>query len=266
MSKFKSGPKVLLFDIETAPILGYVWGLWENNLGLSQVKQDWHILSWSAKWLDDPASKVMYQDQRNSKKVENDKLLLREIWKLLDEADVVITQNGVKFDSRKLNARFAINKMPPPSPYKHIDTLKIAKKHFGFTSNSLEYMSDKLCTKYKKLKHKKFPGFDLWKECLNGNKEAWDEMARYNKHDVLALEELYHVLAKWDNGINFDLYRDKEEMTCNCGSKTFQNRGYAFTTTGKFQRLMCTKCGAWTRGSVNLLSKDKRDSLKRRIT
>ena len=32
-----SKPKVLVFDIETAPMLGYVWGLWENNVALNQV-------------------------------------------------------------------------------------------------------------------------------------------------------------------------------------------------------------------------------------
>src|ERR1700722_10331801 len=145
--------KVLLFDIETAPIIGYVWGLWDQTVGLNQIKSDWHLLSWSAKWLDDPASKVMYMDQRNEKNIENDKNILKALWKLLDAADVVITQNGIRFDSKKVNARFILNGMKPPSSYKHIDTCKIASRVFGFTSNKLEYLTDKLNTKYKKLKH-----------------------------------------------------------------------------------------------------------------
>ena len=32
-----AGPRVLLFDIETAPILAHVWGLWDNNVALIQV-------------------------------------------------------------------------------------------------------------------------------------------------------------------------------------------------------------------------------------
>lgn len=95
---------------------------------------------------------------------------------MLDEADIVITQNGRKFDQKKLNARFILNGFKPPSSYKHIDTLVIARKHFGFTSNKLKYMTDKLCTKYKKLDHSKFPGMELWRECLKGNSEAWTEM------------------------------------------------------------------------------------------
>jgi hypothetical protein len=31
-----TGPKVLIYDIETAPIVAHVWGLWENNVGLNQ--------------------------------------------------------------------------------------------------------------------------------------------------------------------------------------------------------------------------------------
>lgn len=253
-------PRVLVLDIETAPIIAYVWGLWENNVALNQIVKDWHILSWSAKWLDSP--KVMYKDQRNKKNIEDDKDLLKGIWKLLDEADIIITQNGRKFDQKKLNARFVINGMQPPSSYKHIDTCLLAKKHFGFTSNKLEYMTDKLCTKYKKQSHKKFPGQELWTECLKGNIEAWKEMEKYNKYDVLSLEELYYVLIPWDSSINFNLYHDSTEHVCKCGSKDLQRYGYAYTSVSKFQRYKCKSCGSESRDRVNLFDKEKKKSIK----
>jgi len=40
-------PKILLFDIETAPILAYTWDIWDQNIALNQIKQDWFVLSWS---------------------------------------------------------------------------------------------------------------------------------------------------------------------------------------------------------------------------
>lgn len=255
-------PRVLIFDIETAPLLGYVWGLWDNNIALNQLYKDWHILSWSAKWLGDKPDKIMYEDQRKSKDITNDKRLIKKLWRLLDEADIVITQNGKMFDHKKINARFVQNGLKPPSTYKHIDTALIARKHFGFTSNKLEYMTDKLCTKYKKLKHKKFPGFEMWVECLAGNKAAWREMEKYNKHDVLALEELYYKLMPWDNSINFSLYSDSEDMICSCGHKKFKKRGYYYTNAGKYQRYKCKKCGAETRSKDNLFDKKKRKSLR----
>ncbi len=261
----KKGPKVLIFDIETAPIVAHVWGLWENNVALNQMVSDWHVLSWSAKWLGDPEDKVMYDDQRNSKNVEDDTRLLKGIWKLLDEADIVITQNGKSFDQKRLNARFVINEMQPPSSFKHIDTKLLARKHFAFPSYKLEYMSDKLCKKYKKLKHKKYPGHEMWTECLKGNKDAWKEMELYNKHDVLTLEELYNVLIPWDNSINFNLYHDSAEHICKCGSSHNIKNGFTYSAMGKYQRYKCKGCGAETRDHTNLFSREKKDSLKQGV-
>lgn len=251
----KSGPKCLVFDIETAPMLAYVWGKGEQHINLPNIKSDWYVIAWAAKWLGDPASKIIYRDQRGKKDIENDKELVSGLWKLLDEADIVITQNGKNFDSPKLNARFLTHGMPPPSPYKHLDTYQIVKKVAKFTASSLEYLSEKLCTKYKKLKHKKFPGFSLWKECLSGNQDAWQEMKTYNMHDVLATEELYGKLQAWDNSIKFDSYNDNEFKSCNCGSRSFIYKGYSYTTAGKYQRFKCTSCGKWDQHKKNLLLK-----------
>ena len=263
-------PKVLIFDIETAPIIAHVWSLWENNVSLNQIVSDWHVLSWSAKWLESedgkqvygPHRKIMYADQRGVKNIEDDKDLLKGIWDLLNEADVVITQNGKSFDTKKLNARFLLNGFQPPGSVKHIDTKIIASKVFAFTSNKLEYMTDKLCTKYKKLKHTKFPGHEMWTQCLAQNPEAWKEMETYNKHDVLALEELYHKLIPWDNSLNFNLYHDDVNHICKCGSDKFIKNGFYYTSSGKFQKHKCKMCGAEHRDKLNLFSKEKKASLK----
>jgi hypothetical protein len=245
--------KVLLLDIETAPILGYSWGIWQQNIGLSQIKDDWAIIAWSAKWLGDPAKKILYEDQRAVKNVRDDKKLLKGIWKLIDEADIVVTQNGKAFDIKKLNARFIMNGMDKPAPFQHIDTKKIASRVFGFTSNKLEYMTDKLCKKFKKSKHASFSGFDLWKECLNGNLKAWKEMEHYNKLDVLSLEELYLKLRPWCNdNVNMAVYQEGVACT-HCGHKKLTKNGFKFTTGGKYQRYQCHNCGAYMRGNKNLL-------------
>lgn len=262
-NKQNTGPKVLLLDIETSPILAHVWGLWDQNVALNQIQKDWHVLSWSAKWLDDPPNKIMYADQRKAKNLEDDKVILKKMWKLLDEADIVITQNGIKFDIRKLNARFIQHGMKKPSEFKQIDTLRIAKKHFDFTSNKLEYMADKLCTKYKKLtEEREFSGFALWRECMKGNMKAWKEMEKYNKYDVLTLEELYHILQPWDKTINFNSYMDTDIPVCNCGSHKFQRRGVTVTSSGKFARYQCQDCGKWYQGNTNLLTKEEKAKRK----
>lgn len=258
-------PKVLLLDIETSPIISYVWGLFDQNVPLNQIKQDWHLLSWAAKWLGE--KKIMYEDQRKAKNIEDDSKIAKSIWKLLDEADIVITQNGKSFDIKKLNSRFIAHGFRPPAPFKQIDTLVLAKRYFGFTSNKLAYMTDKLCTKYKKLDHHKFSGFELWKECLAGNLKAWKEMEKYNKYDVLSLEELYNKLMPWDsNKTSFASYEDKVTNKCNCGSTAYQLRGYQLTKTGKYQRYQCLDCGSWFRGKINYNPRDIDKQLLRNIT
>lgn len=262
MTKKKSGPRILILDIESLPLTTYTWALFDQNIPLNMVKEDWSVLSWAAKWLDDPPGKMMYADQRNAKNVRDDKKMLEGIWNLMDEADVVIGQNSNSFDIKKLNARFVMNGMKPPTTFKKIDTKLLAKKHFAFTSNKLEFMAEKINKKYKKLSHKSYPGFSLWLACMAGDKKAWPVLKEYNCHDVLATEELYKVLRAWDN-VNFDAYHDELEHTCVCGNNTFKLNGFAYTATSKVQRFVCKACGKESRSKVNLLDKDKRKSIRK---
>ncbi len=241
--------KCLVFDIETAPMLAYVWGRRDVNVAINQLKSDMHVIAWAAKWLGDPAKRTFYRDQRNAAHIEDDRGILRPLWRLLDEADIVVTQNGKAFDSKILNARFIMHGMRPPSPYKHLDTLQIARSAAKFTSNSLEYLTDKLCTKYKKLSHSRFPGMELWKECLAGNPKAWDEMKRYNIHDVLSTEELYMKLRAWAPQNIPSVFSGKPLEVCGvCGSKSVCREGYLYTRVSKVARVRCKDCGRWTQG------------------
>lgn len=259
----KTAPKILVLDIETAPMEVYSWGLFDQNIGLEMVKENTTVLSWSAKWHGD--DKVMYRDQRNSENVRDDKELVQVIRDLLDEADIILTQNGKRFDVKKLNYRMLVHEIKPPSSYKHIDTLVIAKSKFGFDSNKLAHMTELLCKKHKKLSHKKFPGFELWKACLADNPEAWKEMQEYNQVDVLSLEELYfeHFVA-WDNSLNFAAFSDEFKFRCNCGNdELVAKKGhFHITKRAKYQKYVCTDCGKEHRGSENLFSKERRKELK----
>lgn len=252
-------PKVLLFDIETAPNKMMGWGLWNQNFGLNQIESEWFCLSFAAKWLG--SEEVMYTDMRGIVSTEDDTHILDALWKLFDEADILIGQNSKAFDVKKMNARWILNGYQPPSPYKQIDTLDIAKRNFSFTSRKLEWMTDKLCEN-KKLTHGKFAGFELWKECLLDNPDAWQEMEDYNRMDVVSLEELYLKMAAWDDKhVNFNLYNDIAEHVCRCGSTRLKEDGFAYTGVSKFQQYRCLDCGTTTRGRENLFSKEKRKSL-----
>lgn len=256
--------KVLVFDLETAPIVSYTWGLFDQNVGLNQIKEDWYILAWAAKWLGDSPDKLIYRDNRNAKDQKNDKVLVVELAALLNEADIIITQNGDAFDVKKLNARAVIHKLPPIKPCKSVDILKEGRKVFKFTSHKLEYVTDILNDKYKKLKHEKYPGFELWKAILAGDKKAWVEMEKYCAYDVLATEESYQKIQGWikTKAIHED---DTERPACKCGSHHLVAKGFAYTLVGKYQQYQCRDCRKWMRGSINLLSFEQRRKVLRDI-
>lgn len=238
-------PKTLLIDIETSEMENYSWGIRKQFIGHEDIKEDWNVLSWSAKWLGD--KEIMQQDNRNARDVRNDKKLLKGIWKLLDEADLVITQNGDKFDIKRLNARFIIHDLPRPSSFQSFDTLKFANKTFGFTSHKLDYVSNALKLKYRKLKHHEFPGKTMWRECMKGNLKAWDAMAEYNRWDILSLEEYYEKIRPWAIDFNFKAWNG-DDLVCSCGSRSFTKNGSRPFRGGMYQRLHCKDCGAEHRG------------------
>lgn len=254
-------PKVLFIDIETMPIIADVWQLFDQNVGLNQIRRDWSVASIAARWQD---GKMMFRSTRHKKKYYDDKSLVQWAWELLDSADVVVYQNGIRFDKKKLFSRMIIHEMTPPSSFKSIDTCQIAKSTFGFTSNKQEYLTEVLCPELKKSAHKKFPGHELWSECAKGNDEAWDEMEKYNKRDVEGLEGIYTRMIPWDGSINFNLYSDSVDNECKCGGHYARN-GYSYTGVSKFQRFRCLKCGSECRGRDNLFTDRKKASLRVKI-
>lgn len=244
--------KVLLLDIETAPNLGYTWGKWEQNVIAFQ--QQWYMLSFAWKWLDSTEVSVHgLDDFRGYKKDKtNDKALIGELWNVLDEADIVVAHNGDAFDIKKTNARFILHDLPPPSPYKTIDTLKIAKKHFRFESNKLNDLGEHLGLGAKA----KTSGFQTWLGCMAGEPESWQEMKGYNAQDVLLLEKVYLKLRPWaTTHPNLNGYGGEKENCPTCQSSRVQRRGIAYAKTRSYQRWTCMECHSWFQG--DLIKKEK---------
>lgn len=255
-------PRIVTIDIETAPLESFTWDIWDQNISLDQIGVEWAIISFAAKWIGDPQVVCHNTGGRGVDKVRDDLLLMSSLWKILDEADIVIAQNGKKFDIRKINARLLLHGFKPYSPFKLIDTMQVAKKHFAFTSNKLEWMSKHL-TRAKKLKHRKFPGFELWLECLKDNPLAWVEMIKYNCVDVIATEQLYIVMRPWIEGHpNVGQYSEGRKPTCpKCGSINIQHRGRTYTQSGEYVRYRCNECKGWSRSRYTLNSIIKRHNM-----
>ena len=229
--------KILLIDIETSPNLAHVWGIWQQNVGLSQLLESSYTMCYSAKLL---GNKDVYFDSVH----RNDaKKMLEGVHAMLCEADAVVHYNGSKFDIPTLNKEFLVHKMPPPPPIKQIDLLRTVRSQFRFPSNKLDYVAQRLGLG----KKKDHEGHILWVKCMNGDKKAWKTMEEYNIQDVILLEKLYNRLTPWiKTPLNKTIMmKDRDGFVCpTCSKPSLLSKGFRYTTTGAYQRYQCKACGA----------------------
>lgn len=237
-------PKVLFFDIETAPNRMLAWQTFQTDA--VKVESSWYMLAWSAKWQGGKqVTKCLADYPGYDPTSEDDKALVTELWELLDKADIVIGHNGDRFDIKKTNARCIIHGLNPPEPYKTVDTLKVAKRHFAFHSNRLNELGKVLGVGQKV----STGGFELWDACMRGDLKAWNRMKKYNAQDVRLLEAVYERLKPWiGSHPNIALMSGLESGCPNCGGTDLVHRGFAYTRTGKSRRYRCKVCGAYSSG------------------
>lgn len=245
----RRGPKILIFDIETTPILAYVWGLWKQNVGLNQIVEDWKVLMWAAKWLD--SDEGFYDALQNKTELD----VVTSLWELLDEADIVVAHNAVAFDVKKMNAKFLQFGLGIPSHYKIVDTLKIAKDNFNFTSNKLDYIT-RLMGHEGKLKI----DMQLWIDCMNGDEKAWKDMIAYCLRDVEELESVYKDLRGWDKRHpSWGSYNTSDKLSCNvCGSENIEFSNYYHTAVSSFETYQCKDCGHQQRSRTNVAERENK--------
>jgi len=243
-------PKILLVDVETSYNIGFCWNKYEQNIieydALAPNGGEWYLLSWSVRWLNDtPVTKCLADYDGYDPKTGDDKELVLELHRWLQDADIVVWQNGDKFDYRKINTRFLEHRIPPPRPYRTVDTLKIARKHFGFNSNKLDDIGRRLGVG-RKLEHQ---GFPLWRLCVAGDMDAWEIMKRYNENDVALLQDVYLELLPWIfNHPPVSTLKGLIDACRNCGATDIKQEGFILTATGRRPQYQCAYCDTWMTG------------------
>lgn len=248
-------PRILLYDLETAPMLVHVWSRWME--GVCGVEEEWYILCFTYKWLDEDKVHYVGQDSfpKDFKKDPfDDSNLVKELHKLFDEADIIIAHNGDKFDRRKANTRFATHGMSPPSPYQTVDTLKVARFNFAFSSNRLDDLGQMLGLG-RKVAH---PGFEMWRGCMNGEAKWWKLMKKYAIQDVKLLQDVYYELLPWmDRHPNLTVF-DRAAGCPKCGAprNRMHRRGERLLRTGTYARYQCQDCGGWAKSRLQLKQAD----------
>lgn len=234
--------KKLIVDIETSPNLADVWGLFNQNVGLSQLRDTTRMISFAAKWHKDPEI-IFSSDFHNGRKE-----MVLSIHDLLSEADVAIHYNGMGFDEKHINREILLEMGRPAAPWQSVDLLRVVKKKFRFSSNKLAHIAAQLGVENKE----GHEGHTLWVKCMAGDREAWDKMRSYNRQDVVVTEQVYDKLLPWIDGHpNVNLYEGEDGLCPTCGSINIQKRGFTYTGISKFQRFQCTDCGKWSKSGTS---------------
>lgn len=233
-------PKILLYDLETFPNIVTSWGLKvDGYLSADNIIEERTIICGSYKWLGE---KTVYSTCVHPKSPKDDFQVVADLHRVVSQADAIVAHNGDAFDIRWLNARVVYHGLAPLPPVIQIDTKKIAKSKFKFNSNRLDYLAQYLGIG-KKIKTE----FDLWKQCMAGDEASLKEMVRYNRHDIVLLEQVYLKLAPYVPArVNARLFT-KRPGCPSCGSEAVQARGFSYTVSHEYQRYQCTECGSWFR-------------------
>ena len=247
-------PKILYVDLEASPNIADVWRLWDNNVGLDQLRESTRVIGFAAKFQDERRVKFYAEYDFETRARTGQRAMIERAWELYDQADVVVSYNGDRYDHLHFAREWVEAGITPPSPFKSIDLCKVVKRRFKFPSNKLDYVAGRLLGEGKV----KNGGHSLWRRCLDADvdpvvrHQAWREMERYCKKDVALLPALHGVLVPWINGPHMGLLSGVEGDSCKCGSVNLEKRGTAFTSVSAFQQYRCRDCGAWPRGSKAL--------------
>lgn len=235
--------KILFFDIETMPHEVYAWGLWDQNVSLSQIIQPGRVFGFAAKWLGEKEAVWISDD------TVGHAAMVQMAHAMLSQADIVVTYNGISFDIPHMQREFLLAGMYPPRPYKQIDLMRVVKKQFKFASNKLDFISQQLGLG-RKTSHE---GFDLWVKCMAGDEKALRKMAVYAKQDVKLTEKLYHYLLPWLTNVPHVGQMAGLANSCwACGGTKLRRDGVAHAFVTSYRLYECLKCGAWVRGNQRL--------------
>lgn len=239
----EGAPKILTIDIETSPNLAYVWGLWDQNVSLSQIVETGEVLCFAAKWYG--SREILYYSNHD----DGHEAMIQAAHELMDEAEILYHWNGRAFDVKWLHREFVLAGLDPPSPHKDVDLLTVVRGRFKFTSNKLDHVAQQLGVGAKT----SHTGFELWVKCMADDPKAWALMKRYCKQDVALTEKLADRLRPWIKGHpHIGFYADASARTCDkCGSKNLRPAGTYTAKVIRYNRYQCNHCHGWVRGGFH---------------
>ena len=229
--------KITALDIETMPAICYTYDLFRPFISHKQIIEPSRISCFSYQGYGEKKVHFVseYHDGRDT--------LMKELWRVLDESDVLIGYNSAGFDYPWILGELMVEGFTKPSPLKHIDLYQTMKRNNRFLSRKLDYVSERL------LGDKKIDvnTMMLAIECASPDPDvaakAWAKMKRYSIKDTKLIFPLFEEVRSF---VKMPHPVTDEDGACHtCGSDDLQKRGFHLTRTARYQRFKCNACGSW---------------------
>jgi hypothetical protein len=255
--------KILVLDVETQRAIVETFSIWRPFIHIDRVIKPTRLLCFAAKWRG--SDEIIFKHAWDDDNPESYTRMLQAAYDLLNEADIVVTWNGDRFDIQWFESELGRLELGRPAPYKSLDLIKINKRWFkgGQMSMKLDW-SSRQWLKDQKLPHS---GTDLWHDIRYGTRAerraAQKTMKEYNIQDVNLTERLLERYLPYATGINLALYEDNDDgkLHCTkCFSTNLKRDGVKLyrTTAFSYQMHRCKDCGATSRGKRSKLTTELR--------
>lgn len=234
-------PKIILWDTEVSTALVKGYGPKWDFKCVEEVRPQ-QLMCYSWKELDARATHFVSMHDFDTYKE-----FIQSLADLLDEADISIAHNGIHFDDKMANTFFITQGVDRPSMRKSVDTCRVARSKFRFSSNKLDDLGTFLGVGEKV----SISLIGIEDDFLDGKRQAIRDMKRYNVQDVILLEKIYKKLLPYiDNHPNIGMYARQEGICSHCGSINLQKRGIKPRGTGLVQWYFCNDCRGWSTDRV----------------
>jgi hypothetical protein len=189
----KKGLKIAYCDIETSPELNYTYATRKTTIQHNQVIAPMQITSVGYMFEGDKSATVLSWDQSTDKhnafdilRQDRDKNLLKEVVPILNEADILIGQNSIEFDQKKIQWRLNVHSLPRLDNLIPLDILKQSYRAFSPLSHKLDYRS-----KVYGLGGKIKQDMDDCIAVAMGDQKAQNIRLKYNGKDVLDTRRVF---------------------------------------------------------------------------
>lgn len=241
------GHNIVTLDIERIPGV-FTADFWDLNAFKNRRIHPDLVVSW-------PRTICLAWRWYGAKKVEfaaewepgGHAAMLVAAWEVYDKADIIVGHNVARFDSKHLQTGWLELGLPMPSPYKTVDTLAVARKHFGMESNTLDAICKRLGVPHKTDKYE----VQVAKDACAGDVKMQRKLRAYNCGDIVASEGLYDRLrGRIPNHPHVTSGNSLDALHCNqCNGRNLDRNGVKLADQILYLLYRCDSCGANVQGT-----------------